>query len=238
MMRRLTRAAFVLGAAALLSLAGSQARAGDPAPFAPLPSGPAAGVPTPAALTAGTPAVDAAAPAAQPKAAMPAAPAAPAAAPVIVAPPAAAGCCAPACEAPCLKKVCVPEQAVRTIDKRVYGDTCEDFCVPKCSLFGGLMKFGGHKHDDCCEGGCSHDSCESGSCPSCEHHVRTRKYLVVKIKHEEECYTKCNVGYEPEAPKCAHGACAAPGGCAETVILPPAAAMPPVEKAPLPKEKK
>jgi hypothetical protein len=101
-------------------------------------------------------------------------------------------CASEACAAPCLKKVCIPETAVRTNERRVYGEDCEDFCVPKCSLFGGLFRLKGHGHDDC----------ESGQCASCEHCVRTRKSLVVKIKHEEECYTKCSPGYVPEEPKC------------------------------------
>lgn len=225
MKRRLIRAAFAVGAAVLLGLAGSQARAGELAPFAPLPAGPA---PTAAA---GAPAADAAAPAAPPKAA----PAAPPPAAMIVAPPAAAGC-APACEAPCLKKVCVPETATRTVERRVYGDVCEDFCLPRCTS-GGFGGFLHHKHDECgaCgPDGCGHGGCGEGGCASCEKHVRTRKFMVVKIRPEEECYTKCNVAYE--AP-CEHGACGAPAGCAGAVIAPPAP-MPPVEKVPPPKEKK
>ena len=235
MKRRLMIAALVCGAAALLALAVSQARADDPAPFAPLPAGPG-----PAALTVGGPA-DGAAP--LPKGAAPpsaAAPGAPPAAKVVVPPAPAhvpAEVCAPACEAPCLKKVCVPEQATRTVEKRVYGDVCEDFCVPKCTFGGGFGGFLHHKHDDCgaCgPDGCGHGGCEDGNCAECGKHIRVRKFLVVKIRPHEECYTKCNVAYE--AP-CAHGACEAPAGCAGAVVAPPAP-TPPVEKVPPPKEKK
>jgi hypothetical protein len=232
MKRRLMTAAFAFGAVALLGLAAVQARAGEPAPFAPLPAGP-----TPAALTLGAPADAPAAPlprapeqpAAKP---LPGAPAAPAAKVVAAPAPAyvVADGCAPACEPTCLKKVCVPESAVRTTDRRVYGEACEDFCVPKCSFFGGLSGFGRHRHDDC--GACGSDGCcASGSCASCERHVRQKKYLVVRIKHDEECYTKCNVSYESP---CQHGACEAPACCGGAVIAP----MPPVEKVPLPKERK
>jgi len=51
--------------------------------------------------------------------------------------------------------VCVPTKEKKTIEKRVYTDTCEQFCVPKCSLFGFL---GGH---GC--GGCGQD-CDNGAC--------------------------------------------------------------------------
>jgi hypothetical protein len=157
------------------------------------------------------------------------------------------GCCAAPCCEPPLKKVCVGEQAVRTIDKRVYGESCEDFCVPKCSLFGGMSL--GHRHNDCgdCGGGCAAGGCSEGGCTSCEHHARTRKYLVVKIRHEEECYNKCNVEYQAEeakchrGPTCAHG-CGQPTGCCGGVVGAPPAMMtmpfvPQTEKLALPKEK-
>ena len=51
--------------------------------------------------------------------------------------------------------VCVPTTEKKTIEKRVYTDTCEQFCLPKCPLFG---FFGGH---GC--GGCGHD-CQGGGC--------------------------------------------------------------------------
>lgn len=104
--------------------------------------------------------------------------------------------------------VCVPSTETKKIDKRVYTDTCEQFCLPKCPLFGGL--FGGGGCDSHCENGACHD----GSCHQCEH-PRTRKYLVVKIKHEEQCIPACKV--EPE------GACAAPAG---TIQPAPAKPMP------------
>jgi hypothetical protein len=121
-------------------------------------------------------------------------------APMILSAPPAGCCAAPACEAPCLKKACIPETATRTNERRVYGEDCEDMCLPKGSLFAGLPKLRGHGHQDC--DACPSDGCESGHCASCEHCVRTRKFLVVKIKHEEETYTKCEPGYVPEEPKC------------------------------------
>jgi hypothetical protein len=223
MKRSLTSAALAFGAAALLGLAGSHARADGPAtPYAPLPSGPSAGVPTTAALAADAPAGAPAAPAAT---------AAPAAPPVLSAPPA-VPCppplaCAPACEVP-LKKVCQPEPATREVPKRSYGESCEDFCLPKCK-FSGL----GHLfHHGDCDAGCADGTCHDCECP------RTRKYLVVKIKQEQECYTKCNVGYVPEEPSCGHklfghksageeGACLPP---VEGLVAPPLQAPP--EKMP------
>jgi hypothetical protein len=217
-MRRLTSTLLALGAAGLLSLAVNPARADDGAPFAPLPTGQTLAPPT-TSTTA--------------DAAAPTAPAAPAR---VVAPPTGApllqeACGASCCE-PCLKKVCVPEQAVRTRDRRVYGDTCEDFCVPKCELLGGLSTFGHHKHDDCCDA-CPAHGCGEGGCAQCSQCIRTRKFLVVKIRHEEECYTKCNVAYEQQAPAC----CPAPA-CDAHVVLPPATTpMPSAEKMLTPKSK-
>jgi len=242
MKRHLITAALALGAAALLAMTGTRAGAAEP-PFAPLP----AGVPTPAALTVEGPVVKAAATAA------PAA--APVAAPVAApAQPPAAGC-APACETTCLKKVCVPESATRVVRRRVYGEACEDFCLPQCSLTGGLMKLNLHGDCDGCGtpacGGCAAPACGNcGGCASCEK-PRERKYLVVKIRSREECYTKCGIAFQPEEPRCASscetkchtpawghkGAC-----CAGAVVVtdgakPLPTPMPPAEKAPAPKEK-
>ena len=110
--------------------------------------------------------------------------------------------------------VCVPITQTKKVEKRCYSDTCEQFCLPKCPLFG---LFGGH---GC--GGCGHDcdhdgSChEGGACHQCEH-IRTRKYLVVKIKKEEQCVPACKVEHE---------ACCAPAGTIQPV---PAKPMPAVK---------
>jgi hypothetical protein len=108
--------------------------------------------------------------------------------------------------------VCVPYTKTRQVEKRCYTDTCEQFCLPKCSLLGGL--FGGC--GSC--GGCGDGSCGAGSCGA-DHecgHVRTKKYLIVKIKHEEECVPACKVE-----------SCAAPCSAPAPVIQPvPAKQMP------------
>ena len=109
--------------------------------------------------------------------------------------------------------VCVPTTEIKKIDKRIYSDTCEQFCLPKCPLFGFL---GGH---GC--GGCGHDchdgAChEGGTCHQCEH-IRTRKYLVVKIKKEEQCVAACKVEHE---------ACAAPAGTVQPMPAQPMPAKP------------
>lgn len=218
----LISAALAFGAAALLGLAGGGARADGP--LASLPQGLPAGAPTPAAVAA----PDASAPATPPAAA----PGAPAAVP---APPPAACCPSVPCEEPCFKKVCVPSTDVRKVDKRCYGEVCEDFCVPKCSLTGGLMHLHGHKHDDC--GACPAEC--AAPCASCEHHVRERKYLVVRIKKEEEVINKCHVEYQPEEPKCKHSLFGHKKACDEGACLPPvecAGAVPPA-KMPLEGEK-
>ena len=76
------------------------------------------------------------------------------------------------CDAGC--KVCCPVTEMKKVTKRVYSDTCEDFCLPRSSFLGGLF------HKDCAE-------CKEASCGK----VRTKKYLVVKIRTHEECITKC-----------------------------------------------
>src|SRR5262249_36590626 len=111
--------------------------------------------------------------------------------------PAAAPPAPPSCGDCCAEKVCRPTVEKKTVFKRVYDDSGEDRCLPKCSrhsLLGHL--FGGGCGDDC-DQGCG--GCE-GSCGK----VRTRKYLVVKQCKHDECVTKCVVEQVPHAP------CAAP----------------------------
>jgi hypothetical protein len=75
---------------------------------------------------------------------------------------------------PCEQKVCRSTTEVKKTDKRVFGYACEDFCLPKCT-WATLM------HGGCCD------------CTCCEDKVRCRKFLVVKIRKEEKCVTKCVV---------------------------------------------
>jgi hypothetical protein len=215
---KLSSVLFAFGAAALLGLAAGARAEGPPAP---LPKGPAGDAPALAA-----PAAAAAAPA---EAAKPL----PGSAAVVTAPTAAvpAACCAATCE-PVIKKVCVPYTSVKTVTRRVYGETCEDFCVPKCPLSLGLHK--GHGHGDC--DACPTEDCQT-ECAQCEHKVRQRKYLVVKIKQCQETATSCSVECRLEEPTCRRAAC-------EPSCLPPAgtivtspAPMPPAEKLSAPKNK-
>jgi hypothetical protein len=90
----------------------------------------------------------------------------------------------------CGHGVCRAVTETRKVPERCYSSGCEDFCLPKCGLFGG------HKHCDDDAGDCA------GRCE----HPRTRKYLIVKIHQKEECYPKCVV----EGGACAgHHACPA-----------------------------
>ena len=114
----------------------------------------------------------------------------------------------------CNEGVCVPYTQTKKVEKRCYTDTCEQFCLPKCSCFGGL--FGGG-----CGGGCGDGACGAGSCAA-DHqcgHVRTKKYLIVKIKQEEQCVPACKF----EQGGCAAHGCAAP---ANTIQPVPARPMP------------
>src|SRR5438093_6808537 len=116
--------------------------------------------------------------------------------------------------------VCVPTTEKKTVEKRCYTDTCEQFCLPKCSLFGG-HGCGGCGHDCGDEGACHDGAChDGGGCQQCEH-IRTRKYLIVKIKKEEECVPACKVE---------HQACAAPCDAPVGTIQPA-----PVKPMPAPK---
>ncbi len=113
----------------------------------------------------------------------------------------AAGCApaAPACCDSGMKKVCQPISDVKKVNKVVDSQGCEDFCVPHCSLTGGLFKWpkkkGCAEQPECNTAGTC-DSCANGNCAKCGK-VHTRKYLVIKVKTHEECVTKCVVGYEP-----------------------------------------
>jgi hypothetical protein len=84
----------------------------------------------------------------------------------------------------CGHGVCRAETAKRKVPERCYSSGCEDFCLPRCGLFGG------HKHCDEDGGDCA------GKCE----HVRTKKYLIVKVHEKEECYPKCVV---EGGPSCA-----------------------------------
>lgn len=75
----------------------------------------------------------------------------------------------PACDAPCVHKVCVPELTTVVKDKVIYDDRCVDYCLPKCSLLSIL------------KGGCSRGA---GGCTNCGR-PRTRHVLIKKFVHEE-----------------------------------------------------
>ncbi len=86
-------------------------------------------------------------------------------------------CCDDGCH-----KVCQPTVETRDVAKRCYGSRCEDFCLPKCSsLLGKCFGFSGCS--GCCGGGACHD-CEK---------PRTRKYLILYVRHHEESVPKCVV---------------------------------------------
>jgi hypothetical protein len=72
-------------------------------------------------------------------------------------------------------KVCQPVTETKKVATRVYTNSREDFCLPRCSFLGGLF----------CRSKC--DDCKETKCGP----VRTKKYLVVKIRTHEECATKC-----------------------------------------------
>jgi hypothetical protein len=101
----------------------------------------------------------------------------------------------------CDQKVCRATTEEKKTDKRVFGSACEEFCLAKCS-WSSLF------HRGCCDGTC------------CEDKVRCRKYLVVKIRKEETCASKCVV--ESLAPSC----CVTPGS------VPP---VPPMVPVPMPR---
>jgi hypothetical protein len=109
--------------------------------------------------------------------------------------------------------VCVPYTQTKVVEHRCYTDVCEQFCLPRC---GGLF---GHGGGDCdhgaCHDGASHDgACHDGNCNQCGHPC-VRKYLIVKIKKEEQCVPACKVEHE--------AGCAAP---VHIIQPPPAKQMP------------
>lgn len=120
------------------------------------------------------------------------------------------GCCADAC----CTKVCRPTVETKKVTKRVYDDSCEDFCLPKCSLFGCLFGHSSSRGDDCSD------------CTKCDHHPRTRKYLLIRTRTHDECEHKCVVVNE--------ACCPAP--CCPAPCIPQAPAAPaPMAPAPMPK---
>jgi hypothetical protein len=108
-------------------------------------------------------------------------------------------------------KACRPVVETKDVAKRCYGSRCEDFCLPKCSSCLGRC-FGGS--------GCS-DGCGEGACHDCEH-PRTKKYLVLYIRHHEECVPKCVVEYQ----SCPTSGCPTSGCPAPVMGMPPAGGAP------------
>jgi hypothetical protein len=107
---------------------------------------------------------------------------------------------APACEEPCLKKVCVPECAKKKVTKVEYDQKCVDYCVPRHSL---LSLF---HHSDC------------DQCQECGKQVQSKHILVKKIIVTDEDTVKC-------VPRLVDSSCPAPGevhGAAPTPELVPA----------------
>jgi hypothetical protein len=107
----------------------------------------------------------------------------------------ASGCGADAC----CNKICKSVVEQKKVTKRVYDDSCEDFCLPKCSLFGCFF---------------GHSSC-SDDCGKCGH-VKTSKFLLIRNREHEECVRKCIVVNEP---------CCVPT-CSPAPVVQPASAAP------------
>ena len=108
--------------------------------------------------------------------------------------PAPGACGTACCDSTCLKKVCVPGVGVKNVEKRVYGEACEDICVPKCSLLSLLVPQSRRLRQ-----------LADASCPQCEKCIYQRKYLVVKIRQEQQTYNRCSVELQPAEPKESHG---------------------------------
>lgn len=126
----------------------------------------------------------------------------------------------------CGKKGCTSVPDVKKVAVRCYSDTCEDLCVPKCSLSQfchGLFR-DWHCKDYCagghCDGGGGDAGC--GECPKskCKKMHCPQKTLIVKIRVHEEAVRKC-------VPTCC------PDGAACTVPPPPPGPRP--EAIPAPK---
>src|SRR5438309_1299336 len=111
------------------------------------------------------------------------------------------------CPDACPEKVCHRVTENKTISVRKYDDLCEDICYPRCGFF---SLFGG-----CC------DDCADGKCSA----VRTKKYLLVKIRKHDECVSKC-------VPSVAEPACPAPCYGPAPGIAPLPAPLPPPKSAP------
>jgi hypothetical protein len=133
-----------------------------------------------------------------------------------------AGCC-PTGHSGCCDdgshKVCRPTVENKDVPKRVYSSVCEHFCLPKCSCLGGLF-------------GCSDCCAEDGACHDCEK-PRTRKYLVLHIRHHEECVPKCVVENQCcPTPCCPAPFIGKPSGPGTPMPAPPAGAPKAVQPMP------
>lgn len=135
----------------------------------------------------------------------------------------AAACPAAACPAKdCHKPCCIPHTETIDVVRRRYGDICEPFCVPKCTLgvfWSGLFR---GWEDDCKK---AHEPeplgyCDKGCCDKCEKYKR--KYLVLYIRHRKECVRRCEVDHPCPCPD---GACPAhPVAAPAKMAAPPAPA--------------
>jgi hypothetical protein len=143
-------------------------------------------------------------------------------------------CPAPVCEEQ-VHKVCVPTTKTKTVEMTCYRSRCEDFCLPRCSCRLTPCHRTPHCWDGNCDGGkCGCNDCGNncgGDCEGCRNcgKVRTRKFLVIKVRKHEECIPACEVVHEC-APTC--GGCPTVYGCGtSTVIVEP---VRPTERLPNP----
>ncbi len=88
----------------------------------------------------------------------------------------AGGCSVACCPIGCCSKTCHAVVEPKTVTTKVYGEACEEFCLPKISCFK-------HCFEQC-------EPCGTG--PECGK-VHTKRCLVIKVRRTEECETKCVV---------------------------------------------
>jgi hypothetical protein len=98
---------------------------------------------------------------------------------------------APCGDGVCMKPCCRAIEEPKKVIKPCYSSVCEDFCEVACP------------------------GCLFGHCSTCGPNTRcllkTRKILVVKLKPEEHCHTKCVLDYVPACSAPCQAPCAAPG---------------------------
>jgi hypothetical protein len=111
---------------------------------------------------------------------------------------------------------CCSVTETKNVSKRVYDSECKPLCMPHCTLKCVAHSLtSGWKTPSDCDGPPCCDDCNACGCKK----VCKQKFLIIKIKHHEECVHKC-IATEPCCPATCEFAPAMPAPKGEPIPAP------------------